>query len=24
MKTYKENGVTFAVRGEAERLPYSF
>ena len=24
MKTYKENGITFAVREEAERLPYSF
>lgn len=24
MKTYKENGTTFAGRGEAERLPYSF
>ncbi|NLZ31080.1 MAG: Lrp/AsnC family transcriptional regulator [Methanomicrobiales archaeon] len=24
MKTYKENGITFAERGEVERLPYSF
>lgn len=24
MKTYKENGITSAMRSEAERLPYSF